>query len=49
MRKYGYSIRGIPPHDHWLLLHGVKYSGIAVMSLEGVLDVQKPTVHCDNG
>ena len=40
MRSYGYSVRGIPPCDHKLLVHGVRYSGIAVMSLEGIHDVQ---------
>ena len=33
MRKFGYSVRGIPPRDH-------KYSGVTVMSLEGMQDVQ---------
>jgi len=40
MRKFGYSVRGIPPHDHRLLARGERYSGIAVMSLEGMQDVQ---------
>lgn len=40
MRKFGYSVRGIPPHDHRLLARDVRYSGIAVMSLEGMQDVQ---------
>ena len=40
MRRYGYSVRGIPPRDHRLLVRGVRYSGIAVMSLEGIHDVQ---------
>jgi len=40
MRKFGYSVRGIPPRDHRLLARGLRYSGIAVMSLEGMQDVQ---------
>ena len=40
MRRYGYSVRGIPPRDHRLLIRGVRYSGIPVMSLEGIHDVQ---------
>ena len=39
MRKFGYSVSGIP-HCHRLLARGVRYSGIAVMSLEGMQDVQ---------
>ena len=38
-RRCGYSVRGIPPRDHRLLIRGVRYSGIAVMSLEGLHDV----------
>ena len=38
-RRRGYSVRGIPPRDHRLLIRGVRYSGIAVMSLEGLHDV----------
>ena len=40
MRRYGYSVKGIRPHDHRLLVHGVRKSGIAVMSLEGMHDIQ---------
>ena len=40
MRKYGYSIRGLPPREYRVLIRGVRYSGIAVMSQEGVRDVQ---------
>ena len=39
-RRYGYSVRGIPPRDHRLLVRGVRYSGITVMSLGGINDVQ---------
>ena len=40
LRRYRYSIRGIPPHDHRLLIHGIRYSAIPVMSLQGIHDVQ---------
>ena len=39
-RRCGYSVRGIPPRDHRLLIRGVRYSGITVMSMEGIHDVQ---------
>ena len=39
MRKYGYSIRGIPPVDHRLLIRGIRYSAIPVMSASGIHDV----------
>ena len=32
MRKFGYSIRGIPPVDHRLLIRGIRYSALPVMS-----------------
>ena len=38
-RKYGYSIGGIAPQDHRILVRGKRYSAISVMALEGVLDV----------
>ena len=41
MRKFGYCVSGIPPRHHRLLAKGVRYSGIAVMSLEGMQDVQQ--------
>ena len=40
IRKYGYSVRGVTPCDHRHLLRGERISGIAVMSLEGMHDVQ---------
>jgi len=40
LRRYGYSIRGIPPRDHRLLIRGTRYSAIPVMSLQGIHDVQ---------
>ena len=39
-RRYGYSVRDIPPRDHRLLICGVRYSGITVMSMEGIHEVQ---------
>ena len=39
IRKYGYSLKGVPPRDHRLLVRGTRYSAIPVMSMEGVLDV----------
>ena len=39
-RRCGCGVRGIPPRDHRLLIRGVRYSGITVMSMEGILDVQ---------
>ena len=32
-RRYGYSVRGIPPRDHRLLVCGVRYSGITFAGL----------------
>ena len=40
MRRYGYSVRGIPPLDHRLLVHVVRCSGIAMVSLENIHDIQ---------
>ena len=34
--KYGYSIRGMPLSDHRLLVQGVRYSAIPIMSMEGI-------------
>ena len=39
LRKYGYSLRGIPVCDHHLLVRGKRYSAIPVMSLDGIHDV----------
>jgi transposase len=39
-RKYGYSLRGIPPCDHRLLVRGTRYSALPIMSLQGIHDVQ---------
>ena len=39
LRKYGYSLRGIPVSDHRLLVRGKRYSAIPVMSVDGIHDV----------
>lgn len=39
LRKYGYSVRGMPVTDHQLLVRGVRYSAIPIVSLEGIHDV----------
>ena len=38
-RRFGYSLRGIPPVDHRILIGGVRYSAIPVVSSEGAHDV----------
>ena len=38
-RKYGYSIRGIRPVDHRILIRGARYTTIPVMSIDGIVDV----------
>lgn len=39
IRKYGYSMRGIPLCDQRLFVRGVRYSAIPIISLSGVHDV----------
>lgn len=39
IRKYGYSIRGIPLCDQRLLIRGTRYSTIPIVSIEGIHDV----------
>ena len=39
MQKRGYSLRGMTPKDHRLLVRGTRYSAIPVMSLDGIHDV----------
>ncbi len=39
VRKYGYSIRGLPLSDHRLLVRGIRYTAIPVVSVEGIHDV----------
>ena len=36
---YGYSMRGLPPKKHTLLVRGERVSGIAIMSISGIIDV----------
>ena len=44
----GYSVRGLPVTDHRLLVRGVRYSAIPIVSLEGIHDVYI-TEHTMNG
>ena len=39
IRHYGYSIRGMRPVDHRLLIRGTRYSAVPVMSVQGIHDV----------
>ena len=39
MRKRGYSLRGMTPQDHRLMVRGTRYSAIPVVSLEGIHNV----------
>ena len=39
MRKRGYSLRGMTPKDHRLMVRGTCYSAIPVMSLDGIHNV----------
>ena len=39
LRKRTYSMRGMTPRDHRLLVQGTRYSAIPVVSLEGINDV----------
>ena len=39
MRKRGYSLRGLTPKDHRLMVRGTRYSAIPVMSIEGIHNV----------
>lgn len=38
-RKYAYSIRGIPACDQRMLIRGVRYTAIPIMSIDGIHDV----------
>ena len=40
LRKYGYSLRGIPQKYNTLLVRGERVSGLALMSVNGLLDVR---------
>ena len=39
IRKYSYSVRGMRPVQHRLLIRGTRYSAIPVMSITGIHDV----------
>ena len=39
IKKYGYSLRGMRPVDHRLLVRGIRYSTIPIMSTQGIHDV----------
>ena len=49
LRKYGYSIRSKPTQSHTWLVRGERVSGIAMVSVSGLLDVSvvKGTVDGD--
>ena len=49
LRKYGYSIQGKPAQKHTWLVRGERVSGIAIISVSGLLDVSvvKGTVDGD--
>ena len=38
-RKYGYSVRGIPICDQRILIRGIRYTAIPVLSTDGIHDV----------
>ena len=40
MRKYGYSMRGMPLVSHQLLVRGERVSVLAIISVNGLLDVK---------
>lgn len=37
--KYGYSIRGLPLSDHRLLVRGIRYTKIPIISTDGIRDI----------
>jgi len=37
--KYGYSFKGMPVHDKYLLVRGIWYSAIPVLSVNGIHDI----------
>lgn len=39
IRKFGYSLQGMHPVDHRLLVRGIRYSAIPVMSTTGIHDL----------
>lgn len=48
VRRYGYSMRGLPIKKHSLLVRGERTSAIAMLSTKGILDV-KVTSGTTNG
>lgn len=44
LRKYGYSLRGIPICDHSLLVRGKRYSAIPVMSFTMCMSLKGPSM-----
>ena len=40
LRKYGYSLKGKQPIDHQLLVRGKHVSGLALISVNGLLNVK---------
>ena len=40
LRKYGYSLRGMPAKSHKIISRGKHVSAIAMMSMNGILDVK---------
>lgn len=49
IRKYGYGIRGLPPHDFTLKLRGKRYSGIGILTTDGMeyVDIVEEKVNGD--
>ena len=43
IRKFGYSLKGLPPVYHRLLVRGHRISAIAAMTTEGLLEVELST------
>ena len=39
VRRFGYSLRGMRPVDHRLLVRGVRYSAVPVMSTTSIHDI----------
>ena len=39
IRKYGYSLKGHPLNDYRLLVRGIRYSVIPLISINGILDL----------
>lgn len=49
MRKFGYSLRGLPPVYHRLLIRGKRISAIAAICSDGLLGVELTTGSVDEG